>query len=296
VAGVSHALRADGVTKAYGPEGVVEGASLAVEDGEVLLLMGPNGVGKTVLLSCLAGATTPESGDIEVFGRPVAETRGTHTSFLRQNAMGVDTLSGREVVALYRDLHPAFTGRWREYVADLGIEDALDKRFEHYSGGMKRKLEFAIALSIDVPVYLLDEPIAGVDLSMVGTFHNAILDQHDDGKTVVITSHRPADAALADRIAFMLDGRVTTVGTPDALKEAVPPVVRITGASTATEPERHVVGGTLFHHGAELRGFLDPDATLATLRETVARVAPDASVETVAPSYTDVFNYHVHVA
>ena len=291
---MSVALRADGITKAYGPDSIVEDASLAVQENEILLLMGPNGVGKTVLLSCLAGATTPETGTVEVFETPVAEARGSHTSFLGQDAMGMETLSGREVVAFYRDLHPAFTERWREYVETMGIEDELDKRFEHYSGGMKRKLELAIALSIDVPIYLLDEPTAGVDLSMVQAFHNAILDQHEEGKTIVFTSHRPADAELADRIAFMVDGDITTVGTPDELMTAVPNVVRITGASTATEPERHVVGGKLFHHGAELRGFLASDATVETVRETVARVAPDAAVETVAPSYTDLFNYHVH--
>jgi len=290
-------LEARNVRKEFGDDGVLDGVDLTVRDNEVLLLMGPNGTGKTVLLSCLAGATEPTDGSVSVFGTPVAEDGGHSLSLLLQGGASVDTLSGRETAAFYARLHPEFTDRWREYVEDLGLAGDLDKRTKHYSEGMKRKLELSLALSVDAPLYLLDEPTAGVDLSMVQSFHRVVRDRVDDGATVVATSHRPVDADLADRVAFVNGGGgVLAVDTPGALLAGVPTVVRVVGgggtaaASDALAP--HVVGEA-FYHGDERRGFLRDDATVDDVR---AAAGGDATVETVEPSYTDAFNYYVHAA
>jgi ABC-2 type transport system ATP-binding protein len=286
-------LEARNVHKSFGEDGVLDGVDLTVAENEVLLLMGPNGTGKTVLLSCLAGATEPSAGSVSLFGTPVAEDGGHSLSLLLQGGASVDTLSGRETAEFYAGLHPEFTDRWRELVDEFGLADELGKRTEHYSEGMKRKLELALALAVDAPLYFLDEPTAGVDLSMVQTFHRAIRDRVAAGGTVVATSHRPVDAAFADRIAFVTGDGVSAVGAPDALLDAVPETVRIVGGGgPATEPfEPHVVDGRLFHHGDERRGFLAAGATLAALS---AAAPDDATVERVEPSYTDAFNYYVH--
>jgi ABC-2 type transport system ATP-binding protein len=287
------AVEARNVEKSFGDDGVLDGVDLTVAENEVLLLMGPNGTGKTVLLSCLAGATEPTAGSVSVFGTPVAEDGGRSLSLLLQGGASVDTLSGRETAEFYARLHPEFGDRWREYVADLGLEGDLDKRTKHYSEGMKRKLELALALSVDTPLYLLDEPTAGVDLSMVQSFHRVIRNRVDDGATVVATSHRPVDAELADRVAFMNGGGVLAVDTPEALLDDVPPVVRVVGgpATDGDALDTHVVGDP-FYHGDERRGFLREDATVGDVRQAVG----DGTVETVEPSYTDAFNYYVHAA
>ena len=285
-------VEARGVRKAYGDDGILDGIDLTVNENETLLLMGPNGTGKTVLLECLAGSTEPTTGDVRVFGDPVADDAGHSLSLLLQGGASVDSLSGRETAAFYADLHPTFTDRWRGLVDDFGLADDLDKRTKHYSEGMKRKLELALALAVDTPLYLLDEPTAGVDLSMVQLFHRAIRDRVADGATVIVTSHRPVDADLADRIAFVSDGAVTGTGGPGDLLEAVPPVVRVVGAGPETDSvQSHVVADRLFYHGDELRGFLSGNATLADVE---AVVGDQATVETVEPSYTDAFNYYVH--
>jgi ABC-2 type transport system ATP-binding protein len=285
-------VSACGVRKEFGEDGVLDGVDLDVRENEVLLLMGPNGTGKTVLLSCLAGSLDPSAGDVSVFGQPVREDDGHSLSLLLQGGASVESLSGRETAEFYESLHPEFTGRWTDYVADLGLADDLDKRTKYYSEGMKRKLELALALAVDTPLYLLDEPTAGVDLSMVQSFHRAIRDRVREGATVVVTSHRPVDADLADRIAFMQDGRVTTVGTPEDLLAGVPPVVRVIGDATGTSDLSEFAVGDLFYHGDERRGFLREDAALADVRAA----AGGATVETVEPSYTDAFNYYVHAA
>ncbi|AHF99633.1 multidrug ABC transporter ATP-binding protein [Halostagnicola larsenii XH-48] len=286
------AIEARNLRKEFGDDGILNGIDLAVQENEVLLLMGPNGTGKTVLLSCLAGSLNPTAGDVRVFGDPVREDGGHSLSLLLQGGASVDSLSGRETAAFYARLHPAFTDRWRDLVDDLGLADDLDKRIKHYSEGMKRKLELALALAIDTPLYLLDEPTAGVDLSMVQRFHRAIRDRVRDGGTVVTTSHRPVDADLATRIAFVNDGSITAVGTPTELLDGVPPVVRIVGAGSDTETlESLVADGTLFYHGDERRGFLADGITSASL-ETATGTGVTAEI--VEPSYTDAFNYYVH--
>ncbi|MDL0120552.1 ABC transporter ATP-binding protein [Halobacterium salinarum] len=286
------AVEARNVHKAYGEDGVLDGIDLTVAENEVLLLMGPNGTGKTVLLSCLAGGTEPSEGSVSVFGTPVSEDGGRSLSLLLQGGTSVDTLSGRETAAFYSRLHPEFTDRWRTYVGDLGIDGDLDKRIKYYSEGMKRKLELSLALSVDAPLYLLDEPTAGVDLSMVQSFHRVIRDRVADGGTVVATSHRPVDADLADRVAFVNGGGVLAVDTPEALLDGVPTVVRVVGQATAGDALAPHVVGDPFYHGDERRGFLREHATLADIREHDG----DATVETVEPSYTDAFNYYVHAA
>ncbi|MFB6073568.1 MAG: ABC transporter ATP-binding protein [Haloarculaceae archaeon] len=287
------ALEARNVTKSFGADGVLAGVDLAVEEGELLVLLGPNGVGKTVLLTCLAGSSAPTEGEVTVFGDPVAEDRGERLSFLLQGSMCSATLSGRENAEFYERLHPAFTDRWREYVERLGVAGDLDRRVGDYSAGMTRKLELSLALSIDVPVYLLDEPTAGVDLTMIGEFHDIITDLHDRGRTFVVTSHRPMDADLADRLAVIREDGVAATGTPDDLLADVPPVVRVDGTSAVDAAEPHVRESQLFPAGGEFRGFLRESASVANVEAAVSDAGASATV--TDPTYADLFNYYVHV-
>ena len=294
------ALEARGVSKSFGTDGVVEDVDLAVRENEILLLMGPNGVGKTVLLSCLAGCERPTAGEVEVFDTPIEVDGGDSAAIMLQDSMAVDSLTGRENAGFYTQLHPAVTDRWERYVADLGLADDLDKRVGDYSGGMRRKLELALTMSLDVPVYLLDEPTAGVDLAMIQRFHDVILERYAEGATVVISSHRPMDVDLADRIAFMPDGSITAVGTPEALLAEVPPVVRVTGTEAIATADEYVVDGRLFPLGGEARGFLAGDSSLDDLRRAVDAATSEGaggggSVERLEPTHADLFNYYVHV-
>jgi len=289
------AVRASGVEKAFGSDGVLDGVDLTVRENEILVLLGPNGVGKTVLLECLAGSAIPTAGSVEVFGEAVRENGGESLSFLLQDTMAVETLTGAENVAFYERMHPAFTDRHRTYIEDLGLTADLDKVVENYSAGMARKLELALTMSVDAPLYLLDEPTAGVDLSMIQRFHDIILDRYADGGTFVVTSHRPLDAEIADRIAFMRDGDVTAVGPPRELMDAVPSVVRVTGSAAMTAAEDHVLDERLFRTGAEARGFLPEESSVEEVRAAVDTDEDGVRAEADDPTYTDLFNYYVHV-
>lgn len=278
--------------KSFGEEDVLHGVDLSVEFGELLAVMGPNGVGKSVLFSCLAGSQHPSGGTVSVLGSDPTERSDT-TSFLLQDALCSKRLTGRENLRFYEQLHPNVTGEWREYVDALGLEDDLDKRVEDYSGGMTRKLELAIALSIDVPIYLLDEPTAALDLSMIQVVHGLLREKQEAGRTIVISSHLPMDADLADRIAFVADGRVVATGTPEALFDAVPPVVEAT-LTNAHALADVALEGEVFPGEGGVRAFLPAGAAIEDLETDVDDRGAVSRVERT--TYTDLFNYYTRLS
>jgi ABC-type multidrug transport system ATPase subunit len=264
---------------------VFDGIDLELAAGETTILMGPNGSGKTILLSCLAGGLDPTEGTVEVFGsRPAAVQ--SRLVFLLQDGLAVDDLSGRENAQFYTRLHPAATEQWRS-VADRLELDALDRRVADYSGGMRRKLELALTLSVDVPLYLLDEPTAELDPTAVERFHAMLDELAAVDRTVVMTSHLPRDLRAADRLVFFSSNGIVASGRPAALRDAVPPVVVVDDLAE-TVPEL-ALDGRLFDTDAGRRGFLSPSADESTVadREDVHGIEP--------PNSSDVFNYYVHL-
>ena len=264
---------------------VFDGINLELTAGETTILMGPNGSGKTILLSCLAGGLDPTAGRISVFGEEPATVQ-SQIVFLLQDGLGIDDLSGRENAQFYTRLHPAATEKWRP-IADRLELDALDRRVGDYSGGMRRKLELALTLSVDVPLYLLDEPTAELDPTAVEQFHAMLEELAAVDRTVVMTSHLPRDLRAADRLVFFASSGIVAAGRPDTLRDAVPPVV--VADDLAADITDFVVDGRLFDTDVGRRGFLAPTADEATVadRDDVHAIEP--------PMSPDVFNYYVHL-
>lgn len=283
------AVRAEGLVKAFGDVRVLDGVDLALAPGEVTLLMGPNGGGKTVLLCCLAGGLRPTAGRALVHGRP-AEAASRLVSLLLQDAVGLPALTGPETAAFYAALHPAATGRWRRLLDRFDMTDR-GTILKHCSGGMRRKVELAVSLDPAVSVFLLDEPTAALDLGALHELHRVLRERRDAGRTVVLTSHSPLDVALADRLVFIDAGSVVADGEPDALLETLPPVVRLRGAvhGAVTLVEPYLCGGHSYGTGAELRGFLRTDRTVGDVEAAVADLA--ATVERDAPTAVDLYEH-----
>ena len=280
-------LAAEGLGKSFGGDVVFDGLDLTVEPGEVVVLLGPNGTGKSVLASCLAGGLSPSEGTVEVPGGVPATTPGA-TSFLLQDALCLDRLTGRENVSFYDRLNPSFTDRWRTLVEAFGIDDQLDDRVSQYSGGMRRKLELAVSLSVEAPLYVLDEPTAALDLTMVREVHHQLSKLRDRGKAVLMTTHLPMDADVADRIAFMTDAGIVATGTPAEIKSSVPSVVE-TSLGNADAIADDVIDERLFRGDGVVRGLLASTADPSAVADGVS------GVRVTDPTYADVFNYYTHL-
>ncbi|AGB17613.1 ABC-type multidrug transport system, ATPase component [Halovivax ruber XH-70] len=287
-------LDATGITKRFDGTGVVlDDVAVAVDEGEILAVLGPNGAGKTIMMSILAGSEPPSDGAVSLDGRPI-QSSSIDVSFLLQNTMAIDTLTGRENITFYSRLHPRFTARWEEYAEAFEIVDDLDTPVGEYSGGMRRKLELVIALSIDATIYFLDEPTAALDMGMVQKLHSIIRSLRSDGATFVVSSHLPSDIEVADRLLFLRDGQVTSTGDAETLLAELPSVVRIPEVALSETLRSNLVDGRTFDDGEEVRGFVSPDSTVEAITETSCDggSAAVSSIETVEPTFTDLFNYY----
>lgn len=280
-------IETSGIRKTFDDTDILDGIDIDIYADETTVLMGPNGSGKTILLSCLAGGLHPSAGEITVFGKPPTEAR-TEMNFMLQGGLALPELSGRENIEFYTDLHPKATDNWREITEQVELTGELDKKVRDYSGGMIRKLELAIAMSVDVPLYLLDEPVAELDLTTIDQFHALIRSERDRGKTVVISSHTPADMKIADRIVFIQGGRVVMDGDPNTLFGEVPPVVKVVGQDIETVRE-HIRAERFFESDTARRGFLAEETDITTVEGL-------GNVQIEDPTWTDLFNYYVHVA
>ncbi len=219
-------LELDGVYKRYGETVAVDGLSLEVRKGEVLGLLGPNGAGKTTTVHVMVGLLEPDQGTIRLAGR------GSPSEAAVRRSIGVAT----QALSLYEDLsgeeNLTFFGRiqglsgarlkerTREALDFVGLEDRRKGPVGTYSGGMKRRLNLAVALVHDPDVLLLDEPTAGVDPQSRNSILEKIHALRDAGKTVVYTTHYMEEAQkLCDRVAILDHGRLLALDSVARLLE-----------------------------------------------------------------------------
>ncbi|WP_049972819.1 ABC transporter ATP-binding protein [Haladaptatus cibarius] len=287
-------IKVDDVSKSFDEGGILDGLSLEIEDDELTLLMGPNGAGKTVLLACLAGGLNPTDGSIRVFGQSPKEAR-SYMSFMIQGGLALPYLNGYENISFYEGLHPSATEDWREIVDMMDLTEDLDRPVRDYSGGMKQKLELSIALSTDVPLYLLDEPTSELDMTTIDQLHSLLQDELEREKAVVMTSHTPRDVDIADRIVFVNHGGVVASGKPTELRDNVPSVVRIVGGRDSDNQQisEFVRNGRLFESGQDRRGFLRDDADVEQVRSAIDTQRAEVTVERT--SHEDMFNYYTRI-
>lgn len=214
-------LAADDVHLAFGPTTALAGASLHVQPGEVLALMGPSGSGKSTLLHCLAGILRPDSGHVTYAGRDLTAMSDAERSALRRSEFGfvfqfgqlVPELSCEENVAL--PLRLAGTGRRealraaRDWLTRLQVDDVAAKRPGEVSGGQGQRVAVARALVTRPRVVFADEPTGALDsLNGERVMQMFVGAARDTGAAVVLVTHEVRVAAYSDREAVVRDGRV----------------------------------------------------------------------------------------
>ncbi|GGL30964.1 ABC transporter ATP-binding protein [Halarchaeum grantii] len=211
---------ADDVYESYGDTVALDGVSLAVEAGEVFALIGPNGAGKTTLTRCLTGTRTPDDGRVSLLGEPPGESARERLGLLPQDFTPPERLTPRELVAYYAGLYddardPAALLR------EVGMDPAVDTRYESLSGGEKRRTCVAASLANEPDVLFVDEPTTGIDPAGRRALWDVFEALADAGTTVFLTTHYMAEAErLADRVGLLADGELVATGTPEELVAA----------------------------------------------------------------------------
>jgi ABC-2 type transport system ATP-binding protein len=205
----------------------VDGIDLAVRPGEIYGFLGPNGAGKSTTVLMLTTLLPPTAGTARVAGHDIvrdgAAVRREIGAALQEAALD-PLLTAREHMRLQTTLQgvPKAQRRARgdELIERLGLGDAADRKVREYSGGMKRRLDLALALVHGPRVLFLDEPTTGLDPSSRADLWEEVARlARDDGVTVFLTTQYLEEAdVLADRVGIIDRGRIVAEGTPDALK------------------------------------------------------------------------------
>jgi ABC-2 type transport system ATP-binding protein len=222
--------------KSFNEHKAVNGISFSINKGEIFGLLGPNGAGKTTTIRILSTVLEPDSGDVTVGGLSI-----------RKNADAVRNLIGicPQDLALYEDLsaldNMVFFGRMaglngKEALAQstahlelMGLSDRAKGKISKFSGGMKRRINLAIALMGHPELLFLDEPTVGIDPQSRNNIYETIESLRDKGMTILYTTHYMEEAnRLCNRVAIMDGGQIIAMDTPYELRKQIGPPEQVT--------------------------------------------------------------------
>ena len=240
------------VSKQFGEQRVLDGVTLHVPRGQILVIIGGSGTGKTVLLKHLIGLLRPDAGHIFVEGVDICHLRSWELKEVRkkfgmlfQGGALFDSLTVAENVAFPMREHTRLKekdlmARVRKRLADVGLHGIEDKYPSELSGGMRKRVGLARALALEPEIVLFDEPTTGLDPIMSDVINELILTtQRRLGITFFIISHDMQGALkIADRIAMLHSGHIIEEGTPEEIRASRNSIVQQFLSGTSVGPIR----------------------------------------------------------
>lgn len=212
-------LECNGLTKLYGPKKALHNVGLRIEPGRIVGLLGPNGSGKTTFLKLCNGLITPSGGQVLINGMaPGVETKKL-VSYLPEQTYLNDWMKVSEILAFFEDFYVDFNvKKAQEMLASLHIDG--QERLKTLSKGTKEKVQLILVMARDAKLYLLDEPIGGVDPAARDYILNTIIRSYNPEAAVVISTHLIAEIEqVLDDVIFLRDGEVALQSTADAIRE-----------------------------------------------------------------------------
>jgi manganese/zinc/iron transport system ATP- binding protein len=216
------ALRATNVTVSYEARPVLRSVSFEAEQGMLIGIVGPNGAGKSTLLKTMLGLIEPDTGRVEVFGKPASEARGQVAYVPQREAVDWDfPVTVLDVVLMGRMGRLGWWGRpgaadraiARQALEQVAMSEFHSRHIRQLSGGQQQRVFLARALAQEAPVLLLDEPLAGVDAATEAAIFDLMDALTDSGRTLVVVNH---DLSVLDRFdaVLLLNRMVVAYGPP----------------------------------------------------------------------------------
>lgn len=216
---MSTILECKNLSKSYGKKVALNQINLALEGGHIIGLLGPNGSGKTTLIKLINGLLTPASGEIYVNQNPVGIESKKLVSYLPDHTYLDGNLSVKEIIDYFKDFYEDFDEiRAYDMLAKLQINPS--DRLKTMSKGTKEKVQLILVMSRRAMLYVLDEPIAGVDPAARDYILDVILSNYDKDATILISTHLIADIEnILDEVIFIKDGQIALTSSVDDIRE-----------------------------------------------------------------------------
>lgn len=212
-------LKTNNVVKKYMTKAAVNNISLEFEEGKIYALLGPNGSGKTTYMKMIAGLAKPTSGDIEYKKNPIGVESKKHIAYMSTEPFFYNYMSIADVGEYYKDFFPDFDEeRYDELIKRMEL-DKKDKA-KSLSSGMAAKLKIAATLARKAHVYMLDEPLNGIDIIARERIMNTILEVAREDSIIIISSHLVDELEkIIDNAIFIKSGSVVLNGDAEYLRE-----------------------------------------------------------------------------
>ena len=205
---MSSLIKVSSLTKKYGSFTALNDISLEIESGHITGLLGPNGSGKTTLIKIICGLLVPTAGEVSVEGNPVGVESKKVISYLPDTTYLGKSSSVQEVIDYFRDFYEDFDeNRAYDMLQKLGIDPG--SRLRALSKGTKEKVQLILVMSRRADLYILDEPIAGVDPAARDYILNTIITNYDENASILISTHLISDVEnILDEVIFLKQGNI----------------------------------------------------------------------------------------
>ena len=213
------AIECRALRKNYGPVRALDNVDLAVEKGQIVGLLGPNGSGKTTFIKVAAGLLTPTSGEIRICGdTPGVETKRL-VAYLPDKEFLPQYMTVEQLMKFYRDFFPDFNER-KAVGMFRSLQIEPDMTVKSMSKGTREKVQLVLTMSREAEVYLLDEPIGGVDPAARDFILRTIITNYSPDAVVLISTHLISDIeSVLDDVIFIKEGRIVLHESADTIRE-----------------------------------------------------------------------------
>lgn len=212
-------LSTKNLTKSYGKKTALSQINMDIPRGRIIGLLGPNGSGKSTLIKLAAGLLVPTSGEITIDGQAPGVDAKAKISYLSERSYLSDWMRVIEIIAFFEDFYPDFNRiKAENMLKDLNINP--DDRLKTMSKGTKEKVQLILVMSRQAQLYLLDEPIGGVDPAARDYILNTIITNYKEDAAVIISTHLIADIEqILDDIIFINQGELVLSSSVDEIRE-----------------------------------------------------------------------------
>jgi len=207
------------LTKRFSQNRAVDDANITLEKGKVYGLLGPNGSGKSTFMKMVAGLFHPSKGKIEVMGDPLSYRSKEYVSFMTTEQYFYDYMTVGMVGRFHRDFYADFDpNTYEELIGEMQL--SMDMKVKSLSSGMTAKLKIAATMARDAKVFMLDEPLNGIDLVARDAILSAIIRKADPDNCILISSHLiDAMENILDDVIFIKEGQIVICGNAENIRE-----------------------------------------------------------------------------